>query len=49
MLKLLLKLWVDQKRRDFKWGRFFGQAYFFALFMMISVIVTIATYENVGA
>ena len=33
MLKLLLKLWADQKRRDFKWGRFLGEAYFFVLFM----------------
>lgn len=49
MLKLLLKLWADQKRRDFKWGRFLGQAYFFALFMIVSVIITFATYENVGA
>lgn len=49
MLKLLIKLWADQKRRNFKWGRFFGQAYFFALFMIISVIITFATYEDIGA
>ena len=48
MLKLLIKLWADQKRRDFKWGRFFGQTYFFALTMFISVIITFATYEDVG-
>lgn len=48
MLKLLLKLWIDQKRRDFKWGRFFGQAYFFALFMMVSIIITMAVSEESG-
>ena len=49
MLKLLIKLWADQKCRNFKWGRVFGQAYFFALFMIISVIITFATYEDIGA
>ena len=49
MLKLLLKLWADQKRRDFKWGRFFGEVYFFALFMIISCIVTFVIYEETGA
>ncbi len=48
MLKLLIKLWADQKRRNFKWGRFFGQTYFFVLIMIISVIFTFATYEDVG-
>ena len=48
MLKLLLRLWADQKRRDFKWGRFLGEAYFFALFMMVSCIVTFVTYQEVG-
>ena len=48
MLKLLLKLWADQKRRDFKWGRFFGEAYFFALFMVISCIITFVIYEETG-
>ena len=42
MLKLLLRLWADQKRRDFKWGRFLGEAYFFALFMMISISPVLA-------
>lgn len=48
MLKLLLRLWADQKRRNFKWGKLFGQLYFFGLFMMISIIVTIAVHEEVG-
>jgi hypothetical protein len=49
MLKLLIKLWADQKRRNFKWGRFLGQAYFFVLFMIVSVTITFATRDNVGA
>jgi hypothetical protein len=48
MLKLLLKLWADQKRRDFKWGRFLGMAYFFGLFMMVCIVVTLAIYEVSG-
>ena len=48
MLKLLLRLWADQKRRNFKWGKLFGQLYFFGLFMMISIVVTIAVHEEVG-
>ena len=48
MLKLLLRLWADQKRRDFKWGRFLGEAYFFALFMMVSCTVTFVAYEEMG-
>ena len=48
-MKLLLKLWADQKRRDFKWGRFLGEAYFFALFMVVSIIITYAIYEETGA
>ena len=48
MLKLLLRLWADQKRRDFKWGRFLGEAYFFVLFMIVSCIVTFAFYEESG-
>ena len=48
MLKLLLRLWADQKRRDFKWGRFLGEAYFFALFMVISCITTFIIYEETG-
>ena len=49
MLKLLLKLWADQKRRDFKWGRFLGEAYFFTLFMIVSCTVTFIIYEETGA
>ena len=49
MLKLLLKLWADQKRRDFKWGRFLGEAYFFTLFMIVSCTVTYVIYEETGA
>lgn len=48
MLKLLLRLWADQKRRNFKWGRLFGQLYFFVLFMIISVSVTLAVHEHTG-
>ena len=48
MLKLLLRLWADQKRRNFKWGKLFGQLYFFGLFMMISIIVTFAVHEEIG-
>ena len=47
MLKLLLKLWADQQRRNFKWGRFLGQAYFFALFLIISFTATIVAYDSV--
>ena len=46
MLKLLLRLWADQKRRNFKWGKLFGQLYFFGLFMMVSIIVTFAVREE---
>ena len=46
MLRLLLKLWADQKRRDFKWGRFLGEAYFFVLFLIVSSVVTFAFYEE---
>lgn len=49
MLKLLLKLWATQKRRDFKWGRFLGEAYFFTLFMLVSCAVTYIIYEETGA
>lgn len=49
MLKLLLKLWADQKRRDFKWGRFLGETYFLVLFMTVSSIITFAIYEKTGA
>ena len=48
MLKLLLRLWADQKRRNFKWGKLFGQLYFFGLFMVISIIVTLAVHEETG-
>ena len=48
-MKVLLKLWADQKRRDFKWGRFLGEAYFFALFTFVSIIITYAVYEETGA
>ena len=48
MLKLLLRLWADQKRRNFKWGKLFGQLYFFGLFLMISIIATFAIHEEVG-
>ena len=48
-MKVLLKLWADQKRRDFKWGRFLGEAYFFALFAFVSIIITYAVYEETGA
>ena len=48
-MKVLLKLWADQKRRDFKWGRFLGEAYFFALFTFVSIIITYAIYEETGA
>ena len=46
MLKLLLKLWADQKRRDFKWGKFLGELYFFALFLIVSIVITVAVYED---
>ena len=49
MLKLLLKLWAVQKRRDFKWGRFLGEAYFFVLFLSISITVTLVSYKELGA
>ena len=48
MLKLLLKLWAQQKRRDFKWMRLFGEVYFFALFLIISATVTYAVWEETG-
>ena len=48
-MKILLKLWADQKRRDFKWGRFLGEAYFFALFTFVSIIITYAIYEETGS
>ncbi len=49
MVKMLLKLWIDQNRRDFKWGRFLGQAYFFFLFMLISVAVTMAFSDSLSS
>lgn len=49
MLKLLLKLWADQQRRNFKWGRFFGQLYFFVLYLIISVVATMVAYEEMEA
>ena len=48
MLKLLLRLWADQKRRNFKWGKLFGQLYFFGLFLAVSIIVTMAVHEETG-
>ena len=49
MLKLLLRLWADQKRRDFKWMRFLGEAYLFLLFLIISASVTFVAYTEMGA
>lgn len=49
MLKILLRLWADQQRRNFKWGRFLGEAYFFLLFLAVSVLTTLVTYENVDS
>ena len=49
MLKLLLKLWADQKRRDFKWGRFLGEAYFFVLFMIISFTIVMVIHDEMGS
>ena len=49
MLKLLLKLWADQKRRDFKWGRFLGEAYFFVLFMIISFTIVMVIHDEAGS
>jgi hypothetical protein len=46
MLKLLLRLWAIQKRRNFKWGKFFGQLYFFGVFLMVSILVTIVVREE---
>ena len=48
MLKLLLRLWADQKRRNFKWGKFFGQLYFFGLSMIFSIIITFVSYANIS-
>lgn len=48
MLKLLLRLWADQQRRNFKWGKFFGELYFFALFLIVSIVITVAIYEETG-
>jgi hypothetical protein len=48
MLKLLLRLWADQQRRNFKWGKFFGGLYFFALFLIVSIVITVAVYEETG-
>lgn len=48
MLKLLLRLWADQQRRNFKWGKFFGGLYFFALFLIVSIVITAAVYEETG-
>ncbi len=47
MVKLLLKLWMCQKRRDFKWGRFLGESYFFVLLLLVSFAVTMIVYETV--
>jgi len=47
MVKLLLKLWAEQKRRNFKWGRFLGQAYFFFLFLVLSFAVTMVFSESI--
>ena len=46
MLKLLLQLWAVQQRRNFNWGRFLGEAYFFLVFLAVSIIATLAAYEN---
>ena len=46
MLKLLFKLWADQKRRDFKWGRFLGEAYFFALFLSVVITITVVVWQE---
>ena len=46
LLKLLLQLWAVQQRRNFNWGRFLGEAYFFLVFLAVSIIATLAAYEN---
>ena len=48
MLRLLLQLWARQKRRDFRWGRFLGQAYFCGLLMTLITAVTVVAYEELG-
>lgn len=48
-MKLLLKLWLTQLRRNFKWGKFLGEAYFMFLFMVVSVTITYVMYEEVGS
>ena len=47
-MRLLLRLWLTQKRRDFKWGKFLGEAYFLFLFMVISVTVTVVIHAKMG-
>ncbi len=49
MVKLLLQLWTEQKRRNFKWGRFLGQAYFFFLFLMLSFAVTMVFSDSISS
>ena len=48
VMRLLLRLWLTQKRRDFKWGKFLGEAYFLFLFMVISVTVTVVIHTEMG-
>ena len=47
-MKLLLKLWLTQLRRNFKWGKFFGEAYFAFLFITLSVVITLVVRKELG-
>ena len=47
-MKLLLKIWLTQLRRDFKWGKFLGEAYFAFLFITLSIVITLVVREEVG-
>jgi hypothetical protein len=47
-MKILLKIWLTQLRRDFKWGKFLGEAYFAFLFITLSIVITLVVREEVG-
>ena len=48
MLKLLIKLWLIQKRRNFKWRSFFLALYVYAMLGLVVLMTVIESGINLG-
>lgn len=48
MLKLLIKLWLIQKRRNFKWRSFFLALYVYAMLGLVVLMTVIEPGINLG-